>query len=444
MNLMSKSLTAVKLTLVLIFLSPLTAIADKDLAPGAARVLRFEQRYVNRELDTLKIMALQNYQAAEYSPENAQVFEVKSYWVSAEKLNVFEASEEHNDIGLELKRVENGQRQVLFMVHPESESFYAEFLKDAELGPKFEGTATASSRTLMMWPSGHREKAFFGKLSLNKEIGGVVRTIPQGEVARSVGVTQILDAARNELPQNFDYLPEFFGAMPKGMERGGMILRAIPKRISKSQKTAMPMFAIYTRPDAQTHSPLEIMLSQTKLSAKEFLVRQILRPFAQQWVDLVVEHGIAIEAHAQNVLMEVNSRGMPTGKFIYRDFGGFNIDLKLRIERHLAMPKSLPVIEGLAKDYHQEFHQKAQQQSLQNYFEGGFLFGLGGEFVRLGFKDLDYLNLMAIFRTEVRDEFAKRRISLDGNRFYQTLLPAIEEARKASATKKVLSCEALL
>jgi hypothetical protein len=434
-------LTAAKRGLILWMLMGFTSLAFA-IPKGAAQLREYEQKYVNRTLDTQKIHVLQNYQAQEFSPEAGEVFEVKSYWVPAASLVVFESSIGDNDPVLELRRTKNGERQVLFLVHPESESFYSDFVKHAERGPRFVGTATASSRTLMMWQADRPENVFFGKLSLNKEIGGVVRTIPKGEVARSVGVSQILDAARGELPKNFDYLPEFFGAMPVGMDRGGMILRALRRNMSSGRTKIIPLFAIYTKPNSKTPSPLEIMLQKSKLSPRDLVVQKILQPFAEQWVDLAVNHGITIEAHAQNVLMELNKSGLPTGKFIYRDFGGFNINLMFRKLRNLAMPKNLPVIEGLEKDYHQEFHQKALQQSLSNYFEGGFLFGLGDEFKRLGHSELDYKNLITIFRQEIQNEFAKKGIAVNLSDFLPSLVKGVEEARKKVPARQ-LQCPML-
>ena len=134
------------------------------LPTGAAQFLKYEQKYVNRNLDTQKIIALKNYQAKEYSPEGGLIFDVESYWLDADQLFVFESQDKSD---LNLRRKNKGKEQILFIVHPESMDFYTDLIKNSEKGPKFKATATASSRTLMMWPEGDPSKIFFGKLSLN-------------------------------------------------------------------------------------------------------------------------------------------------------------------------------------------------------------------------------------------------------------------------------------
>ncbi len=437
MNRMSISFTYGK-RLLLVLLGALVSLASWAIPPGATELLMYEQKYVNRTIDPGKILALKNYQAKKYSPEGGEIFEVKSYWLPADKNYIFRSEEQKDSLNSAyLTRYANGRNEVLFLVHPESEDFYKSLVKNTDRGPEFEATATASSRTLMMWPAAHPEIVFFGKLSLDKEIGGVVRTLPKGEIARSVGVTQILEAAVDELPKSFSYLPEYFGVMPHGMERGGMILRSVPAKVSSGETRVMPLFAIYTRPNATTKSPIEVMLQQTRLSAEEFVLTKVLRPFANQWVDLVVNHGIAIEAHAQNVLFEISPHGLPTGNFVYRDFGGFNIDLNFRRNHLLAMPKSLPIVVNEVTDYHQEHHEKAIRQSLETYFEGGFLYGLSEELMRQGHHRLTYPFLTAMLRNEIKTQLELKGFALKGHNFYVDLLSSVKNARMQVNIKQV-------
>ncbi len=418
------------LRFVLSFILSSFAAAQNQLPLGAAELLKYEQRYMNRAIDTSKIVALVSKQSHQYSPEGQQVFEVKSYWLPASGLYVFEDALGEPKLKTKFRREnENGQEEILFLVHPESEDFYRKILINAPSGPKFTATATASSRTLMMWADSHPEEVFFGKLSLDKEVAGVVRTIPKGEVARSVGVSKILGLAQAEMPTSFGFMPEFFGVMPKGMDRGGMILRALLKNYSSGASRLIPMFALYTKPDADTLSPIENMIKQTYLSPRDFVSFKILRPFVEQWVELAVNHGITMEAHAQNFLMEVNLYGMPTGKFVHRDFGGFNINLQFRRTHNLKMPESLPTVTNEKEDYHQKFKEQALRQSLEVYFEGGFLFGMSEMLVKMGYADLDYDNLKKLFRMELIRIFEKVGTPIPKGNFYPAVLETIQKAR---------------
>ena len=405
------------------------ATANPYLPAGAHAVLNYEQSSINRNLDTSKILALNNHQSKKYSPEAGETFEVQSFWLDIDDVNVFFSEPDSKAVQFPLIRVSNGRKQVLFLVHPESLSFYGELIKKADAGPVFEATATASSRTLMMWPEGKPEEVFFGKLSLNKEIGGVIRTIPKGEIARSVGVTRILEAARLELPPSFDFLPEFFGVMPKGLERGGMLLRSIPAKMKSGQTHIMPLFALYTVPKKKKQSPIEIMIKTSKMKPRDFIVQKILRPFIKQWLELAIDHGITVEAHAQNVLLETNASGLPNGVFVYRDFGGFNIDLAYRRERGLAMPAELPISTDESNDYHQKQHEKALRASLETYFEGGFLFGLGQDMIRQKHKSLDYEALQKLLKNVMTEELSIRGQKIGKGDFYENLLTTVKVAR---------------
>lgn len=176
------------LTFSLIIVLNALTLSAQDLPSGAARLRNYEQKYVNRVLDDTKIFALKNFQNKIYAPERGEVFEVKSYWIPASAVTMFEIPSELQRQAIEFQRdTPSGEAEVLLLVHPESEDLYKFVVRDRLRGPKFLASATASSRTLMMWPEAEPSKVFFGKLSLDKEIGGVVRTIPKGEVARSIG-----------------------------------------------------------------------------------------------------------------------------------------------------------------------------------------------------------------------------------------------------------------
>ncbi len=429
---MTRILTHVcQFAFLLILFVPLAAFArvTEILPAGAAALLKYEQFYVNRSLDENKVEALQNSQSAEFAPEQGNIFTVKSYWIDAEEFFQFTVPRELERSGLKLRRKYLGKEQLLLMVHPESEAFYSKFIRAREQGPEFSASATASSRTLIMWPTDNPERVFFGKLSLDREIGGVVRTIPRGEVARSLGVTMILQAAGAELPEDFVFLPEFYGLMPKAMRRGGMILRSLPPAYLNSSKRLMPLFALYTSPNKNTLAPIQKMIRESGLLGRNFVLEHIIRPFAGQWLSLAIESGITVEAHAQNILVEVDRRERLTGTFVYRDFGGFNIDLTFRREHKLAMPKELPLIEGEGKDYHQKSHREALRASLENYFEGGFLYGLGEALTRFGYKNVTYKDLVKVMRQEVVIQAGARDLKVTRNAFYETLVDAVFSAR---------------
>lgn len=344
--------------------------------------MKAEQRLISRELDETKIVSPgQNAQDARYAPEQGAVFNVKSYWLDSDAASSFRGKGLSKSLRKTLSRFKNGRKQVRLLVHPESEKFYRGVLKNAVRSNDFKATATSSSRSLLVWTPGKEKDAFFAKLSLDAKIGGVVRTIPKGEVARSVGINNLLKADRAALPAGFKTINEVFGVMPNGLERGGMLVREIPKEVRRGQARYVPLFALYSQPNPGQPPLLADMIARSGLGGEEFIQAKILRPFIAQWLALAIDRGIVMEPHAQNVLLALGPDGLPTGSFLHRDFGGFNADFDYRAKRGHPQAR-LPVITVQEKDYHTSSHVAALKQSLHNYFVGGFVYNLDKHFPR--------------------------------------------------------------
>jgi hypothetical protein len=358
------------------------AIAARPLPPPLSEWIGNEQGRISRSVDPTRITALTNHQDPRYAPESRQTFEVKSYWVDAEKMRSFAGEGMTADLRAVFTRSAGGREQVRLLVHPESEQLYRTFLAQsgAVAAPSFQATATASSRTLLVWPQGQPGKACFAKLSLDKEIGGVRRTVSQGEVARSVGINNVLQVAkqRGELPAGFKFIPEVFSAIPRGMSEGGMVVRQIPSEVLEGRVRYLPLFSLYAEPGGNSKPLLAEMISRSGQDAESFVREKIIRPFARQWIELSVLRGIAPQPHAQNLLLEVGRDGLPTGNFVHRDFGGFNLDFAFRRERALAMPGELPKITTVDKDYKNDRFGAPEHQvgKLDSFFYGGFVYNL--------------------------------------------------------------------
>lgn len=392
--------------------------------PNITQLRIYEQQYLNRINDPGKLRPLLNFQDPHYAPDFQNLFNVQSYWIPENLLNFFADPEGAEKLGFPTERMVNGQRQILFLVHPESEIFFSKLTSKGEKGPEFRGTATASSRTLFLWPKGTPSKVFFAKLALNKNIGGVVRTMMNDEISRSIGVNKLLGAAKGELPSTFEFLPEVFGAIPKGWEKGGMILR-----LARPDLQLMPFFALYTVPQGRRKSPLQKMMEKTSLSKKQFVIQNILRPFVNQWLELAIFHGITVEAHSQNMLFVLDGKGQLTDRIAHRDFGGISVDLPYRRLRQLAMPAMLPTITSEREDYFYEYHRLILRRSLEIYFEGGFLYGLASDLVRQGHRHLHYQKLVSLFYEVIQERMSELGQPIQSEKFYDDLLAGIYRAR---------------
>lgn len=449
-------LKSLVLSVMLIASSSSLAQSPSSLPLGIQKLIFAEQRLLSRDVNEDRVMTPKdNKQDEQFKPENEKTFEVKSYWIQKSSLETF--TSEHMSPKLQnifFKRSANGQEFALLLVHPESESFYEQLTASAERGPKFLATSTASSRTLVMWPYERPNLAFFGKLSLNKEIGGVVRTIPQGEVARSLGTTEVLFKNQHVLPSSFKFLPEVMSAIPKGWPRGGMIIREIPKDLASGRDHFIPLFSLYA--DRGDLPPLLAeMIQKSGMDPKTFVEQRIIAPFVNQWLELVLIHGISMEPHAQNVLIGLDQNGLPNGKFMHRDFGGFNLDLKSFRKLNTLIPSELPHVTSISEDYHQKFSVSSVNESLETFFEQGFVYNLDKKmpdwvtkgwisnykswsFSRSVFSNILYKNLI-----EGIERLSAGKVKVNRSKIDANLYQIIEDARNNSPFMIGARCETI-
>lgn len=299
----------------------------------------------------------ENFQNEFYKPEMKNTFVVSSYWIHTDNLHYFYTNSLLCNYFIK-------KDKALFLIHPECEDFYGP-IKLQEKGPFFHARATSSCRTLLMYPDDNPNLLFFGKLSINKIIDYCTRTIPLGEVSRSVGTTIFLDDLKKKdaLPENFDYFREVIGMIPKNFDRGGMIIREVHPKLLTSN--IMPFFALFTKQKDNEYPILRNYNKSFYINKKHYVKKKIIRPFIKQFIALS-KLGIAMECHAQNVLIEVENGTIKC--FIYRDFGGFNINLKT-VPIHLKMP----YVSDILIEYHQDKRETIFRNSL-DYFDHNILF----------------------------------------------------------------------
>ncbi len=350
------------------------ARAQQQIPPALGEWMHNEQQLLSREVDERRLMRLDNAQDRRFAPEEGRTFAIRSYWLDVDRTHFLTSAQLDPETRRLFVRDVGGRTQVRLLVHPESERFYRDVTAHAERGDDFQATATASSRTLLVWQPGRERDAFFAKVSLDVEIGGVTRTIPQSEVARSIGTANVL-ATEHDLPQGFDILPEVIGMIPRGMPRGGMIIRQIPRDIRAGERRFVPLFSLYARPRDGSAPMLAQMIRRSGQTPTDFVRGRIVEPFARMWTELAVRRGITSEPHAQNVLLEVGADGLPNGNFLMRDFGGFDVDFEYRDALGIERPTELPHIGTFEHDYHLD-ENVDRFTKLETFFVGGFLHNL--------------------------------------------------------------------
>lgn len=312
-----------------------------------------------------------------YLPEaKCSSFGLMAYWVDESFVIVFSAqpisAQERRMFFAEI----DGRQHVLFLVHPAAKHLYVDFLKDSGARPAdivFRGSPTASTRTLLTWVEGRENEAFFAKLSVPAAIGNVVRTLSDQTLSRSVGVTSILDCARSELPSSIKFLRDSLAVIPRGAGGFGFLVRHIPEEVLLGRVDFVPLFSLYSRSSRELPW-LARLIETSRMSTSDFLMERLLAPFAQQWVQLVVEEGVIPEPHAQNLLIEFDHSGRLTGTFVHRDMESLFIDMRHRHKAAKPMPTNLPLVSSVAQNYSQFRLLKRAYNSVHRHFQGTILY----------------------------------------------------------------------
>lgn len=279
-----------------------------------------------------------------YLPESREIFRLPSFWLKRRHLYVYGRKEE----GEILPGVGHGcglDGQMLFPVHPVELERYLQFFEHVEAkdstsdGVDLLATPTSSVRTLLVWRNGHPEAAVFIKFSLCTRMLGD-RRLRRQTVARSIGLSRLVEESENVLPPGMNYFHENLGLIPRLLPDSGVIIRTIPRRILDDSAVVAPLFALMG--GQSKNQPLLLNLFEVGQSAVALLVDALFEKFARIWVELVFSFGLILEAHAQDLLLLFSQDMVPAGEFYYRDFEGLTVDWHLRRSKGLRDTEMLP------------------------------------------------------------------------------------------------------
>lgn len=279
-----------------------------------------------------------------YFPQNCGAVPLPCYWIERRHLYVLGAQSPSDD-ELGFFSGDGPNDAVLFPIHPASLANYRDLLvklaaKDAASdGLRIWGVPTASARTFLAWPDRMPERALFVKTSLHSPIFGD-RLLYTWKIARSVGLSKLVQESLDTLPDGLGYFPEGFGFAPRLMPDSGVIVRSIPRRLKTNQLTVAPLFALM---GGQQQQPLFLtLLEQARLRPMEFLEEVLCTRFARLWLEMTLRHGLILEAHGQDLMLAMSPDLRSIDSFYYRDFEGLHVDWELRHQRGLPMPAHMP------------------------------------------------------------------------------------------------------
>ena len=278
-----------------------------------------------------------------YLPQNCGVVELPCYWIPRRHLYVFGAQARADELSFLAGKGPN--EEVLFPMHPTSVARYRELLvklsarNAADDGLRIWGVPTASIRTFLAWPDRMPERALFVKVTLHSPIAGD-RRLHSWRIARSVGLSNLVQESLQALPGPLGFFPESFGFAPRRMPDSGVIMRSIPERIKANRLLTAPMFALF---GGQRVRPLFLrLMEQARMQPLEFVETVICSQFAKLWLELSLRHGLVLEAHGQDLMLALSPDLRTVESFYYRDFEGLQVDWALRSQLGLRMPAYMP------------------------------------------------------------------------------------------------------
>lgn len=279
-----------------------------------------------------------------YFPQNCGVFQLPCYWVERRHLHVF-GSQGKACGEFSFFRGEGPGGSVLLPVHPSSAAHHRDLLAKlgaedaAEGGLCIWAVPTSSTRTLLAWPDRQPEHALFVKISLHSPILGD-RRLYTWNVARSVGLSGLVQGSLGDLPAGLGYFHETFGLVPCKMPGSGVIVRSIPQEIKANRLLVAPLFSLM---GGQQVQPLFLtMMERARLQPGEFVEEVLCSQFSRLWLEMALGQGLILEAHGQDLMLAMSPDLRTLDRFYYRDFEGMQVDWELRRRKGLSMPANMP------------------------------------------------------------------------------------------------------
>ncbi|MBI4577522.1 MAG: hypothetical protein HY722_14775 [Planctomycetes bacterium] len=307
--------------------------------PEAYRSWIHHEQFVNEKVSDRRYFADlgQNDVPRELDPVNGARYRLGHIEIPLEEVGLASAPN-RAEITDQVIVTRGGRKFVRFFVHPLAEPYYKELIDRYGIEYRYMAAPSSSPRSLLIWDPTHaRAPPLVVKTSLPVEVGELRRVIPEDKVRRGVGNSAMIAeaVARGELPRHI-YMAETLGILPPGKSGAGMIVRELPADFARGEW--LPGFALTSKdPQRPGDSRLVRMIKTSRADPRRFVSERVLRPYLEGYASLALGQGLIGEPHQQNVLFEVGSDGMPTGRVMFRDLDSYKVDVESRARRGLTL-----------------------------------------------------------------------------------------------------------
>ena len=220
------------------------------------------------------------------------------------------------------------------VIHPDMISLIDDQLIKYTIKDSIRTSPTASGRTVKMLD----QNGDFIKLAYKNNLGRTPRNIGKQEILSGVEITSILKKIinSNKTYHKFAFLPENYGKLISFKDdilnnSWGMVLRdSIPYPTVKYNEIMIPFFSLFAKDERKQEDPsiLFQLFKNQKKSMEEFLISDILLPLCFSYFSVLTESGLALEAHAQNMLISIDE-DFKINRIIARDLESVDKDISL-------------------------------------------------------------------------------------------------------------------
>jgi len=297
----------------------------------------------------------------DFRPEARKVFDLPYIPIPADKMKFgYESSGISSNMKQNVTFEKNGQKFVRYFFHPLYADKYKELIETygVKYG-EYQATSTSSPRSLVAWKKTTPNKPIWVKVSLHAHLDYYTKRDKNG-VEKKVGISRVqtekkarrsalVNAAFNAASpadlahHRVEFMAEPASFVPgdiqyKGHRRGfdrATIFRDLPASLTETnpQTSFVPAFTFIKemKPTLERINAERNQAGKKPINAIAWMTKGLIEPLVRTYIHLGVEHGLQGELHTQNFLLEVDKKGVPTGKVMVKDLDGFRMDLDMRI-----------------------------------------------------------------------------------------------------------------
>lgn len=229
----------------------------------------------------------------------------------------------------------NGKKIFRAFIHPNYPANYDDLIAKYGLVYHYIGVTTSSPRSLVVVDPDAPTTVHWVKPSLPKKIDGSVRLNIDTKLRRAVIMSEALAEIPMEARQAYgvDFMTEPASIQFPGKQFGTIFREVNPELMHPGKnKSWMPAFAL-NAPGKSGTPIIQEMIAKSGQPAEEFIKESIVRPFLRSYLSLALNEGLPGEFHTQNFYYELDVRGLPTGRFIFKDNDGFRFDVEIAMRK---------------------------------------------------------------------------------------------------------------